>query len=284
MALRELRASHGYAPAVLAVTGTNGKTTVTSLTTLLVQQAGKSVAVAGNIGPTLLDTLGQRLDAADLPEVWVLELSSFQLDGVQGFEPTAAAVLNISQDHLDWHGSLQAYAAAKARIFGNSALMVLNREDAAVMAMLPPPVRVKLQKPQPRAHVTFGADMPQRPGDFGIEQVHGLRRRARGGCAPASFDAAAHHAGPSPAGNTFFQAESSRRRACQRGRRRASFEGWPRTFERRSWTRRSACWRRRARRASCFPPSTCRSRAGSARRATSRRETPSSRSRAPSCA
>lgn len=174
MALRELRASHGYAPAVLAVTGTNGKTTVTSLTTLLVQQAGKSVAVAGNIGPTLLDTLGQRLDAADLPEVWVLELSSFQLDGVQGFEPTAAAVLNISQDHLDWHGSLQAYAAAKARIFGNSALMVLNREDAAVMAMLPPPVRVKLQKPQPRAHVTFGADMPQRPGDFGIEVVSGM--------------------------------------------------------------------------------------------------------------
>jgi len=174
MALRELRASHGYAPAVLAITGTNGKTTVTSLTALLVQEAGKSVAVAGNIGPTLLDTLGQRLDAAELPEVWVLELSSFQLDGVQDFEPTAAAVLNISQDHLDWHGSLQAYAAAKARIFGQRGLMVLNREDAAVMDMLPPPVRVKLQKPQPRAHVTFGADMPQRPGDFGIEVVAGM--------------------------------------------------------------------------------------------------------------
>ncbi|XKF33421.1 UDP-N-acetylmuramoyl-L-alanine--D-glutamate ligase [Alicycliphilus denitrificans] len=174
MALRELRASHGYAPAVLAVTGTNGKTTVTSLTARLVECADKRVAVAGNIGPTLLDTLGQRLDAGDLPEVWVLELSSFQLDGVTGFEPTAAAVLNISQDHLDWHGSLQAYAAAKARIFGATGLMVLNREDPVVMAMLPPPVRVKLQKPQPRAHVTFGADMPQRPGDFGIEVVSGM--------------------------------------------------------------------------------------------------------------
>ena len=130
--------------------------------------------MAGNIGPTLLDTLGQRLDAGELPEVWVLELSSFQLDGVHGFEPTAAAVLNISQDHLDWHGSLQAYAAAKQRIFGQAGLMVLNREDAAVMAMLPPPVRLKLQKPQLRAHVTFGADMPQRPGDFGIEVVSGM--------------------------------------------------------------------------------------------------------------
>uniref|UniRef100_UPI003F878525 UDP-N-acetylmuramoyl-L-alanine--D-glutamate ligase n=1 Tax=Alicycliphilus soli TaxID=3228789 RepID=UPI003F878525 len=174
MALRALRASHGYAPAVLAVTGTNGKTTVTSLTARLVESADKSVAVAGNIGPTLLDTLAERLDANDLPEVWVLELSSFQLDGVTGFEPTAAAVLNITQDHLDWHGSLQAYAQAKARIFGQGGLMVLNREDPAVMDMLPAPVRVKLQKPQLRAHVTFGADMPQRPGDFGMEVVNGM--------------------------------------------------------------------------------------------------------------
>ncbi len=174
MALRELHASQDYAPAVLAITGTNGKTTVTSLTGLLVQGAGKRVAVAGNIGPTLLDTLAERLDAHDLPEVWVLELSSFQLDGVTDFEPTAAAVLNVTQDHLDWHGSLQAYAQAKARIFGTSGLMILNREDPAVMAMLPLPVRVKLQKPQPRAHITFGSDMPQRPGDFGIEVVSGM--------------------------------------------------------------------------------------------------------------
>ena len=173
-ALLALRAAHGYAPAVLAITGTNGKTTVTSLTGKLVAHAGKSVAVAGNIGPTLLDTLAERIDAGQLPEAWVLELSSFQLDGVRGFEPTAAAVLNVTQDHLDWHGDMAGYAAAKARIFGEQALMVLNRDDALVMHMLPPPVKVKLQKPQHRAHVTFGADMPQRPGDFGIEVVNGM--------------------------------------------------------------------------------------------------------------
>ncbi|UCU99943.1 Mur ligase family protein [Acidovorax radicis] len=203
-ALAALHASHGYAPAVLAITGTNGKTTVTSLTGQLVERAGRRVAVAGNIGPTLLDTLASHLDADTLPDVWVLELSSFQLDGVTGFEPTAATVLNITQDHLDWHGDIDAYAAAKARIFGQTGLMILNREDAAVMGMLPPPgrpkaaaaplggsaahavasvgapqpvpppVKVKLQKPQVRTHLTFGGDMPRRPGDFGIEVVSGM--------------------------------------------------------------------------------------------------------------
>ncbi|WP_284413085.1 UDP-N-acetylmuramoyl-L-alanine--D-glutamate ligase [Acidovorax sp. SUPP3334] len=189
MALRDLRASHGYAPAVLAISGTNGKTTVTSLAGKLVDCAGKTVAVAGNIGPTLLDTLGQHIDANTLPEVWVLELSSFQLDGVTGFEPTAAAVLNITQDHLDWHGSLAAYAAAKARIFGQGGLMLLNREDPEVMGMLAgasaggpaaggavakPASRQKPPKVQVRPHVTFGGDMPQRPGDFGLEIVNGM--------------------------------------------------------------------------------------------------------------
>ncbi|NMM75932.1 UDP-N-acetylmuramoyl-L-alanine--D-glutamate ligase [Acidovorax sp. SRB_24] len=197
MALQALRAAHGYAPAVLAITGTNGKTTVTALTAQLVAHAGRTVAAAGNIGPTLLDTLAAHIDAGTLPEVWVLELSSFQLDSAVGFEPTAAAVLNLTQDHLDWHGDMAAYAAAKARIFGAGALMVLNREDALVMAMLPAPERVKLQKPQLRAHVTFGGDMPQRPGDFGIETVGGMpwlvraleadetRKRARGAEAEA---------------------------------------------------------------------------------------------------
>ncbi|MFY8043452.1 MAG: UDP-N-acetylmuramoyl-L-alanine--D-glutamate ligase, partial [Rhodoferax sp.] len=174
MALLGLRSAKGYAPAVLAITGTNGKTTVTSLTGQLVAHAGKSVAVAGNIGPTLLDTLAGHMEANTLPDVWVLELSSFQLDGVTGFEPTAAVVLNVTQDHLDWHGSMQAYAEAKSRIFGPQGLMVLNRDDATVMAMLPEPLRVKLQRPQERAHITFGSDMPQRPGDFGLEEVNGM--------------------------------------------------------------------------------------------------------------
>ena len=164
----------GYQPAVLAITGTNGKTTVTSLTGQLVARAGKTVAVAGNIGPTLLDTLAAHLAADTLPDVWVLELSSFQLDAARGFEPTAAAVLNLTQDHLDWHGSMEAYGAAKARVFGQQGLMLLNREDPGVMAMLPEPTRVRLQKPQLRRHTTFGGDMPQRPGDFGIEVVNGM--------------------------------------------------------------------------------------------------------------
>jgi UDP-N-acetylmuramoylalanine--D-glutamate ligase len=109
-----------------------------------------------------------------LPQVWVLELSSFQLDGVTNFEPTAGAVLNLTQDHLDWHGDMRAYGAAKARIFGQHGLLVLNRDDLGVMNMLPEPVRVKLQKPQVRAHVTFGGDLPQRPGDYGMETVNGM--------------------------------------------------------------------------------------------------------------
>lgn len=173
-ALRNLEQAHGYQPKVLAITGTNGKTTVTSLTGQLLAHADISVAVAGNIGPAMLDTLSARIDAQDLPQAWVLELSSFQLEDAHHFEPTAATVLNITQDHLDWHGTMDAYVAAKAKIFGEKALMVLNRDDAAVMNMLPPPVRVKLQRPQLRAHVTFGVDAPSRSGDFGLDVVNGM--------------------------------------------------------------------------------------------------------------
>jgi UDP-N-acetylmuramoylalanine--D-glutamate ligase len=173
-ALASLRESEFYQPAVLAVTGTNGKTTVTSLTGQLVERSGKTVAVAGNIGPSLVGTLTEKREAGALPQVWVLELSSFQLDGVDNFEPTAATVLNLSQDHLDWHGSMEAYAAAKARIFGKAAKMILNRDDPAVMKMLPEPVRLKGGKFEQRDHVTFGAEMPKQPGDYGLEVVHGM--------------------------------------------------------------------------------------------------------------
>jgi UDP-N-acetylmuramoylalanine--D-glutamate ligase len=169
-ALADLKAAQGYAPKLLAITGTNGKTTVTSLTAQLVERAGKTVALAGNIGPTLLDTLASKLDQGELPEVWVLELSSFQLDDAHALEPTAATVLNITQDHLDWHGSMQAYAAAKARIFGEQGLMLLNRDDPLVMIMLPAPVKGK-----PARHwMSFGAGMPERAGDFGLESVNGM--------------------------------------------------------------------------------------------------------------
>ncbi len=159
-----------YHPKVIAITGTNGKTTVTSLTGQLVLRAGKSVAVAGNIGPTLLDTLQACMDTGVLPDVWVLELSSFQLDEVTGFEPSVATVLNISQDHLDWHGSMAAYMRAKSGIYGHTGVMLLNREDPQVMAVVPALVKGK----QLRNVLTFGGDVPQRPGDYGIETVNGM--------------------------------------------------------------------------------------------------------------
>ncbi|HWH84320.1 MAG TPA: UDP-N-acetylmuramoyl-L-alanine--D-glutamate ligase [Burkholderiaceae bacterium] len=179
-ALADLKAERGYAPAVLAVTGTNGKTTTTAMTAQLVARAGRRVAVAGNIGPTMLQTLADALDAADaeLPEVWVLELSSFQLDAVTAFEPSAAALLNLTQDHLDWHGSMDAYAAAKARIFGREAVLVINRDDPAVEALVPAPEVVKTKGRKPvtvaRRVVRFGTGAPQFPGDFGVVDENGM--------------------------------------------------------------------------------------------------------------
>jgi UDP-N-acetylmuramoylalanine--D-glutamate ligase len=181
-ALADLKEERAYAPQVVAVTGTNGKTTTTALAALLIERCGRRVAAAGNIGPTMLDTLAAALDAKDdegasapLPEVWVLELSSFQLDGARGFEPAAATVLNVTQDHLDWHGTMDAYAAAKTHVFGTRGAMVLNRDDAIVTAMAPRPVVVKGRaKPVEREWITFGMDAPQRAGDFGLVVENGM--------------------------------------------------------------------------------------------------------------
>ena len=181
-ALKDLRAERGYTPDVIAITGTNGKTTTTALAALLVERCGRRVASAGNIGPTMLDTLAAAMDAvaddgapAPLPEVWVLELSSFQLDGVEGFEPSAATVLNVTQDHLDWHGSMAAYAAAKARVFGHGATMVVNRDDLLVEAMVPAPAPAKgRSKPVDRKVVRFGLNAPARAGDFGLVVENGM--------------------------------------------------------------------------------------------------------------
>ena len=308
-ALAELKTLYRYEPGVLAITGTNGKTTTTSMTALLVERAGRRVAMAGNIGPTLLGTLSDALDkepmpqpkeaeieavvdlaveavsaapgseaaevpnaeallapvdapaeastetpaeaseeapleapseaTADapseasidapieapteapvetlaaqapadersaletvaelldeqplpikppppkpaefevLPQVWVLELSSFQLDGVKGFEPSAGAVLNITQDHLDWHGDMPAYARAKGRIFGEHGVLVVNRDDPEVEALVPAPVVVKQGRGRPaktveRDVVRFGLDAPRRPGDFGLLVENGM--------------------------------------------------------------------------------------------------------------
>ena len=170
----------GYAPQVVAITGTNGKTTTTAMTGLLVERAGRRVAVAGNIMPTMLDRLAQMLDGPrdEWVDVWVLELSSFQLADAQGFEPSAAAVLNLTQDHLDWHGDMAAYGAAKARIFGQRATLVVNRDDPQVEAMVPAPVIGKTGRGKPvvtqRQVLRFGLTAPARPGDFGIVVENGM--------------------------------------------------------------------------------------------------------------
>jgi len=164
-ALRTLGES-GYAPKVVAITGTNGKTTTTSLTGLLCERAGKKVAVAGNISPSLLDKLSEAIDNTALPDVWVLELSSFQLETSHTFAPDAAAVLNITQDHLDWHGGLDAYAAAKGRIFGTQTVRVLNRDDTRVMALAPTSGDAEV--------VTFGVAEPKNGGDYGLLRDNGM--------------------------------------------------------------------------------------------------------------
>jgi UDP-N-acetylmuramoylalanine--D-glutamate ligase len=164
-ALAALRAEREYAPKVIAITGTNGKTTVTSLTGLLCRRAGLATQVAGNISPAALDVLRAALDEDSLPQVWVLELSSFQLHTTFSLQADAATVLNVTQDHLDWHGDIDAYAADKARIFGANTIRVLNRDDARVMQMASP-----LQP-----SVSFGANEPERADCFGLLDENGMQ-------------------------------------------------------------------------------------------------------------
>ena len=175
-ALVDLKEDRSYAPKVLAITGTNGKTTTTSMAALLIARTGKRVGVAGNIGPTMLQTLADAIAADELPDVWILELSSFQLDNVKSFEPDAAAVLNLSEDHLDWHGTMAAYVAAKARVFGESAAMVINRDDAAVERLIPAavPGKGRFAKAVSRNVVRFGTSAPTLPGDFGLKVENGI--------------------------------------------------------------------------------------------------------------
>ncbi|TCS36927.1 UDP-N-acetylmuramoylalanine--D-glutamate ligase [Paucimonas lemoignei] len=164
-ALAALKEQRAYAPKVIAITGTNGKTTVTSLTGLLCRRAGLSVQVAGNISPAALDVLRDAMDNDSLPQAWVLELSSFQLHSTYSLQADAATVLNVTQDHLDWHGDMQSYAADKARIFGATTVRVLNRDDAWVMRMA---------SPQSVVH-SFGAGAPDEANSFGLIEENGMQ-------------------------------------------------------------------------------------------------------------
>jgi UDP-N-acetylmuramoylalanine--D-glutamate ligase len=150
----ELFAWHNRAP-VLAVTGTNGKSTVTALTAHLLKSAGLDAEAAGNIAPPVLEALMARRAP---PAAWVLELSSYQLETTWSLDPRAAAMLNLSEDHLDRYAGLQEYGSAKARVFLGGGIQVLNRDDERSAAMALPG----------RAVVTFGLDAPRSAADFGI--------------------------------------------------------------------------------------------------------------------
>lgn len=165
-ALQDLR-TQGNAHRLLAVTGTNGKTTVTAMTAHLLAAAGQTVQTAGNIAPAALDALADALETGHLPAVWVLELSSFQLYSTHSLQADAVALLNLSQDHLDWHGSFEAYAQAKGRLLKQGRLAIVNRTDAAVM-----PLTADL--PADRI-VTFGAQAPDADGSMGVVTAGGQR-------------------------------------------------------------------------------------------------------------
>jgi UDP-N-acetylmuramoylalanine--D-glutamate ligase len=166
---RGLRRTGQSAP-VLAITGTNGKTTTTALTGHLLRAAGRRVGVAGNISPAALAALMDAEDARTLPDVWVLELSSFQLETTTTLTPAAATVLNVSDDHLDRYAGIDDYAAAKARIFQCGGVQVLNRDDARVRHMALPGRRV----------ISFGLGAPAGGEDFGIRQDCGEPWLAQG--------------------------------------------------------------------------------------------------------
>ena len=141
---------------VIAITGANGKTTVTTLVGEICKAAGLKTIVAGNIGLPVLETLSM-----ETPDVYVLELSSFQLETTTNLHVDVATMLNLTEDHMDRYASIQEYAIAKARIFYNASLQVLNRDDAWSMLM----ARPKL------AQVTFGMSDDGGDNSYSLKQV-----------------------------------------------------------------------------------------------------------------
>jgi UDP-N-acetylmuramoylalanine--D-glutamate ligase len=168
--LPSLVARHSSPAKVLAITGSNGKSTVTVMAGEMCKAAGKETVVAGNIGLPVLDALTAIEDGAPAPEVFVLELSSFQLESTHSLAPDAATVLNVTEDHLDRYDGLTDYAQAKARIFARGGAQVLNRDDHRSLAMA-------------RGHGqarTFGLSAPRSDSEWGISEGRGGRELARG--------------------------------------------------------------------------------------------------------
>lgn len=164
-AIRALNAQRAEAPdphgpmRVIAITGSNGKSTVTAMCGDMCRMAGLTTCVAGNIGLPVLDALREvEQGHAPTPQVWVLELSSFQLETTSALDADAAVVLNLSEDHMDRYPDMEAYAAAKARIFAGSGTQVVNRDDLRTLAMVRPGRRV----------VSFGLDRCPKNENFGL--------------------------------------------------------------------------------------------------------------------
>ena len=161
-ALLNLEVTQQYFPKVIAITGTNGKTTTTALTGVICAKSGSQVALAGNISPALLTKLTECLANNTLPDIWVLELSSYQLYYSTDFNPHVATILNVTEDHLDWHGDMHHYAHAKAKIFGARTIPVINRDDARVRGVLTDEDRAK------KRIISFGMSTPLEQDSFGI--------------------------------------------------------------------------------------------------------------------
>ena len=155
---REQNAITGRKPKVIGITGSNGKSTVTTMAGAMCRAAGLKTIVAGNIGLPVLDALFDA-NAHGQPDVYVIELSSFQLETTSSLHLDAATMLNLSQDHLDRYRSMKEYAAAKQRIFARAAHQVLNRQDEASLQM----------RDQALPCSTFGIDRAPTTQDFGID-------------------------------------------------------------------------------------------------------------------
>jgi UDP-N-acetylmuramoylalanine--D-glutamate ligase len=172
---RELRAK-GVAAPVIGITGTNGKSTVTTLVARMAEAAGRRVLAGGNLGEPALDLLEE-----PVPDLYVLELSSFQLETTSSLALQAAVVLNVSADHLDRYPSVDAYAGAKARIYGHSAVMVLNADDPWVMAMAPPAMAPPAMAPPAGARRTVTFSIKNGTADFSLLRMGAQVFLARGG-------------------------------------------------------------------------------------------------------
>lgn len=148
---------------VIAITGSNGKSTVTTMVAQMCEAAGQTTVMAGNIGVPVLAALADWEARGQWPDVWVLELSSFQLETTSSLTPAAATVLNVSEDHLDRYAGMNEYAATKASIFAGLGVQVLNREDGYCRGMARPA----------RDVIWFGADTPRNSNEYGLVAIDG---------------------------------------------------------------------------------------------------------------